>query len=945
MKNNQIQPKKYPSKSKKGEGKTIHINLMKRNVTIKENNSTIFNFFKVNSVHKSTSIPIVPEPRQTTIRLNKEKTESKKNYRLSKFEFYKSKKQKSNLLKKLVKHTEENETKIDVSEFILFNENFSNEINNIFLNNFIRSFKRYIDEKFKNELSKIGLNQNLNISKTSFNKFIQQIFKNFINKYLLNTYHNLIYVPEKYMMKQNKQNDINEIGLLSYNDKPNIYLEYCPINLIECNLFYPDLCSNITKFIKKFKIKKRKNKPNNALLLYRPNEDFTAYISKIKLICNQLGYRLLIREDEINKLMNIDKLKEINQNYIIGSLQDKNIKYLKILDNISITEKWTNFLEFNNIQISATNNDENNKNPYKQKNKNISKTQSTMDMTQSLQSLSNKIILGKNFEKKDDPLKLSSKTLTFIGHNNNSISSQESEKIISIEYKIFQNYQQNVLEKFNKRRNVILFVDNFENNEDNIKYINQINNIIPTSKSPIIILTNNLPFFTDTQNIGSTIFHTRYFPHQIEEEGIKQKENVIYIIFLILYFSVFVPQANLVKKENKEKFINIDEYKEKDKEKEKELEKELDFVISINDSESNSINNIEDTNYLLEKIKKCINNIFIDTKLNLYNNEIYSLLINLSNIISMINNYEIDNILVYLKNLLDLILNKLNTQSIKQKMILLQNTILLDIEKYKMNDKIFIKDDNSEEDISKISEIYDKNSFLDYEYGSVEHMAEREYDKKIEYYEINKGVNYNKESYFYTDKFCNDYKYNNNFNCISNEEIEGRIIEDHKFFQNYYNHSIILNHSDINRINMILCQIIMNDRILLEDTSKFIGTRYSKRKTNPKQNNNLNNNFNMNEKIGLLNKLFRKCPLELFNRYVNAHFGIKYFTEFIINENKYCIPQKLMFYNYYNNYYLMEQIQSEHINKYKENEEDEEDFEENEINDEEEEEDEYDDDY
>ena len=144
---------------------------------------------------------------------------------------------------------------------------------------------------------------------------------------------------------------------------------------------------------------------------------------------------------------------------------------------------------------------------------------------------------------------------------------------------------------------------------------------------------------------------------------------------------------------------------------------------------------------------------------------------------------------------------------------------------------------------------------------------------------------------------------------------------------------------------MILCQIIMNDRILLEDTSKFIGTRYSKRKTNPKQNNNLNNNFNMNEKIGLLNKLFRKCPLELFNRYVNAHFGIKYFTEFIINENKYCIPQKLLFYNYYNNYYLMEQIQSEHINKYKENEEDEEDFEENEINDEEEEEDEYDDDY
>ena len=119
----------------------------------------------------------------------------------------------------------------------------------------------------------------------------------------------------------------------------NIYLEYSPINLIECNLFYPDLCSNISKFIKYFKQKKRKKKPNSALLLYRPNNDFTSYITKIKLICSQLGYRLLIREDEVNKLMNIDKLKEINQNYIIGSLQDKNIKYLKILDNISINEK------------------------------------------------------------------------------------------------------------------------------------------------------------------------------------------------------------------------------------------------------------------------------------------------------------------------------------------------------------------------------------------------------------------------------------------------------------------------------------------------------------------------------------------------------------------------------------------------------------------------------
>ena len=943
MKSNQNQAKKYPPNNKKLEGGTIHINLAKKNVPIKDNNNTILNFFKVSSVHKSTSTPLVPETRQTTINLGKEKTESKKDCRLSRFNFYKSKQRNNDIIKKFVKNSEENENKVDVSKFILFNENFSNEVNDIFGNNFIRSFRRYLDEKQKNEVNKIGFQQNIIISKT-FNKFIQQIFKNFINKYLLNTYHNLIYVPEKYMMKQNKQNDMNEIGLLSYNQKSNIYLEYSPINLGECNLFYPDLCSNIKKFIKNFKIKKRKNRPNSALLLYRPNEDFTAYINKIKLICNQLGYRLLIREDEINKLMNIDKLKEINQNYIIGSLQDKNIKYMKILDNISITEKWTNFLESNKIQLLSQNEEGKNNDKSNNRNKKVSKTQSTIDNTQ---SLTNKIILGKN-RQKDDLDILTNKTLTFIGHSNsNYVLSQESDKITTKEYKIFENYKQNILEKFNKRRNVILFVDNFEKNDDNVKYINQINTIIPTSKSPIIILTNNLNLFTDNLIIGNTSFQTRYFPHQLDNEGIKQKENVIYMTFLIIYFSVFIPKANLDldKKENKEQTININKEKEKEKFKDKEkyieLEKDLNFYIKI-DSESSSIDNNENKNYDLEKIKKAINHIFVDTKMSLYNDELYSSLINLSSIISMINNYEIDNILVYLKNTLDLMNFKLKEyvkQDIKQKIILLQNEILLDIEKYKIKTDISINsEENVDEDISKISEIYENNSFLDYEYGSINNFAQKDYLVKLKNYGINKGVDYNKESFFYTSKYCYNYKNSNNFNYISNEEIEERIIEDHKFFQNYYNYSTtILNHSDITKLNMIFCQIIINDRILLEDTSKFIGTRYSKRKTNQKHNNNSNISPNLNEKIGLLNKLFRKCPLELFSRYINAHFGIKYYTEFVINENKYCIPEKLLFYNYYNDYYLIDQIQSEHTNKYKENEDDEEDLDDNDLIEEEEE--------
>ena len=915
MKKNQNQTKKYQINKKKKEETHSNINQGKKNVSFRDNNSTLFNFFKVKSIHKSTSIHLVPETRQSVINLNKEKSESKKNYHLSKYDFYKSKRKSNISLQKLTKNYDEIEKKIDVSGFNIFNEKFTDDIVEICNKYFINSFKKYMSDKYKEE--EICFNNKADISK-NIKKFFNQIFPFFITKYLLNSYHNLIYVPEKYMMLNNKKNNLDEVELLGYNDKANIFLNYCPINIIESNFFYPNLCSKIENFINHFKIKKKKNRPNRALLLYRPNYDFSAYINKIKLVCSQLGYRLLIREDEVNKLINIDKLKEINQNYIIGSLQDNNIKYLKILDNISITEKWTNFLESNNIQINPQYEAELSKKNNSIKNKKVSKTQNTLD--------TDKITLAKNNTQKSDKISLlSSKTLTFIGHSNSdNIPFQESDKYYTKESKIFQNYQQNILEKFNKRRNVILFVDNLEKNDDNIKYINQINNIIPTSKSPIIILTNNLSLFTDNNIMGNATFQSRYIPEQIENEGIKNKENIIYLTFLILFFLVFIPKVNFDKNEKKEeKTNNKKQENEKDKEKNKELEKELKFSIHINDEGLNSVDNNEKSD--LEKIKNQINNIFADDELKLYQNELYSSLINLSKIISIINNYEIDNILVYLKNLLEPIINKLKDLNIKQKISLLKEYISLDLERYKIKDEIpFESEINSGENISKIFEIYEANSFSDFEYGSINRIAENIYENKLKYFEINKDIDYNKESYFYTYKYCYDYKTKKDFNYISNKEIEQRIREDHLFYQNYYNESsIILNYSDISKINILLSSIIINDEIKIEDISKFIGTRYSKRKNNTKNNLNKDKNFDVNEKISLLNRLFRKCPIELFTKYINAHITNHYLNKINIDGKKYCIPEKLLFYNYYNNYHIMDKIQSEQKNIYNESEEDE----------------------
>lgn len=910
MKRPILYPKKFPKKYQDDKDDS---NSNKKTVSIEQNNFTLLNFFKITSMHKSTSINKKESSRrQVFMRLKRDKTDPNQNYRLSKYNIGKpKKKKKSNIKRFLKKPNNNNNNKIDISNFVLFSEKYCDEIKNIFENNFIRNFKSYLDTNFNNDRKNISRRHDLNISKNTFNEFIQQIFELFIEKYLLNTYNKLIYISKNYLIDNNNdENNYNEVELLSYNEKENIYLEYSPINIQESNLFYPELSSTIVKFIKNFSKKKLNKMPNCALLLYRPSNDFSSYINKIRLICDQMGYNLLVKENEINKLMSFEKLKLINQNYIIGSLKDKNKKYLEIIEAVANTDKWKKFVEENDIYSLIEEEKIFVKNINRTqminniRNKKMSKSQSCIHTTQ---NLSKKMINKKN--KTNDIL--SNTILTFIGHNSNEEinSQQNNDNNNSKAYNIAKDYQQNILEKFNKRRNLILFVDNFEENEDNIKYVNQINSLIPNSKSPIIILTNNLPLFTNNLIIGNTSFQTRYIPHQIENEGIIQKENIIYITFLIIYFISFFPNFNL-KKEIKLNDIN---------------NKDINNNFSFNRENiaDNSQKESENNDYILKKIKKSINEVFININLNTYNNELYSSFISLSNIISIKNNYELDNILVYLKNLFLFINMDLKHNYIKQNPLniitSLQNKVLQEIEDYKVNEDININN----EDLLKLNDICEQNSFSDYEYGIIDNIGEKEYEAKMKNYGINNGVDFNKESFFYINEFYEEFKDKQLFNYISNVEANERIVEDYKFYHTYYNSSdTILNHSDINKLNIMLTQIIINERISPEDISRFIGIKNNKRNNYRSQNINHNNN-KMKEKISLLNKLFNKCSLELFNKYINAHIGINYYIEFLIDNKKYYMPDKLLFFNYYNDYYLMEQINSEQKNRFYDDEEDE----------------------
>ena len=911
MKRPILYPKKFPKKYQDDKDDS---NSNKKTVSIEQNNFTLLNFFKITSMHKSTSINKKESPRrQVFMRLKRDKTDPNQNYRLSKYNIGKPKKKKKSNIKRFLKKPNNNNdnNKIDISNFVLFSEKYCDEIKNIFENNFIRNFKSYLDTNFNNDRKNISRRHDLNISKNTFNEFIQQIFELFIEKYLLNTYNKLIYISKNYLIDNNNdENNYNEVELLSYNEKENIYLEYSPINIQESNLFYPELSSTIVKFIKNFSKKKLNKMPNCALLLYRPSNDFSSYINKIRLICDQMGYNLLVKENEINKLMSFEKLKLINQNYIIGSLKDKNKKYLEIIEAVANTDKWKKFVEENDIYSFIEEEKIFVKNINRTqminniRNKKMSKSQSCIHTTQ---NLSKKMINKKN--KTNDIL--SNTILTFIGHNSNEEinSQQNNDNNNSKAYNIAKDYQQNILEKFNKRRNLILFVDNFEENEDNIKYVNQINSLIPNSKSPIIILTNNLPLFTNNLIIGNTSFQTRYIPHQIENEGIIQKENIIYITFLIIYFISFFPNFNL-KKEIKLNDIN---------------NKDINNNFSFNRENiaDNSQKESENNDYILKKIKKSINEVFININLNTYNNELYSSFISLSNIISIKNNYELDNILVYLKNLFLFINMDLKRNYIKQNPLniitSLQNKVLQEIEDYKVNEDININN----EDLLKLNDICEQNSFSDYEYGIIDNIGEKEYEAKMKNYGINNGVDFNKESFFYINEFYEEFKDKQLFNYISNVEVNERIVEDYKFYHTYYNSSdTILNHSDINKLNIMLTQIIINERISPEDISRFIGIKNNKRNNYRSQNINHNNN-KMKEKISLLNKLFNKCSLGLFNNYINAHIGINYYIEFLIDNKKYYIPDKLLFFNYYNDYYLMEQINSEQKNRFYDDEEDE----------------------
>ena len=625
--------------------------------------------------------------------------------------------------------------------------------------------------------------------------------------------------------------------------------------------------------------------------------------------------------------MNLDKLKEIRQNKIIGSLKEKSMKYLELMRHISNDDKWKKFIN-DNFKFNLI------------KNKNET---TEIDVNQDNLEGDNIELID---EEEEEKLSLSSNSsrcsITFLGHDirDNISNSQDSWKIGT---RIFENFRQNILNKFDKRRNnIITFVDPlYPNDEINSKYIASISSMVPNSKSPIIILTNNLSLFSEK----SQGFLSNFTFHYLENEGINQKENIIYTTLLIIYFLLFIPR----------------------------------------------LNEDDTAKFSLELIKDEIEKIYTNPKKNqeFSKFKIFEALYKISHLITIINNYEFENILVYLTNIYNKIKEDISaTTSINLKLNLFQKIIFESISMYlveKANDEAIytiniIEDDKnvknineevidliSEDNFESVFNECENKSFCDYEYGNLTNIASKEYNQKKTNYFINNTIDNPKEIYFYTYTYCNtdiisknkdilpiednDLCSNSALNksfFITNSEFNHRKIEDHKFFQAYYSNSInsIWNYEDVAKFNDLINLLLYNEKITLEDLSKFFGIRYSKRKKDTNSDNKIGDNkYLINEKIALLNRIFIKCSIDCLSRYIKSHNSSNYYETFVFEKNKYQIPDKLIFYNYFSNYYLIEKIQNETRGSDKYNEVDSYDDEEEENDDdiEEDEEEDYDD--
>lgn len=802
------------------------------------NGSTINDFFQVTSLHKSR----INEMSRPNIMV-KQIIQKKKPNTLSKYLKGETAKEKH----QLTLPAQDIMIKVDIDKVNFFNEEHVKSLAAIVNKDIIEDLKSSYQEMLTENIEKEKVFPFLSYEEKTLNNFITISVNNFITKSLLMLYDDLYYIPKSYLLGQASEDDKKNVKLISgFDERKKIEFMYYPINNEEAKFYYPDLVSTITNYIKKFqkKPKKRKMIQNQTALVLYQKEDYMNNIKKIEMICDDLGYQIIRLDEEANKAVKLNKASEATKSKRISSLPEELKNKINIIEYLTLQKdnyKWKKYIEENDIHV-----------PEK------SSTEIVIDLENNDTQISTQQNTITNL--------LNINLISKANHSNNPNIDKNTN-----EYKIFENFQNNLFDISLNKKTLILITDTFTPvDDDNRNYLSSIISKIPSTKCPIIILTNNLSIFTSISP-PSNIYHFSFY--KIEDEGKNHKLIIIFTIALILYFHLYVQY-----------------------------------------SKSNDINEIikvikENSEIIRLRMRNCKGN---------------DRLIKAAVHIAIEKDYNFEKIMIYLSNIIKQ--EKINEKDWDDKIEELERSIRgnEDIEEDSQLDYGTIYDINNE--IGSINESLEIISTFDMITGKAESKV-NQYHNNLLKKKINSSLPMNLENYFIkTNLIPIDIKTNSEVYLIDiikskkfplyKETISHRTKENKDFYYLYMNDHYFISNNTMQIYNSLLLSI-MND-ISYEELVILA----NKRRTRRSQSNN---------KLNIICYLFSKSTTEQVERFLSS-FNIKeIFYEY--PRNHYTpVSNKIIHYfddfhffdlvvsNQKNNYTLMSQTM---IDNEKEEEEDE----------------------
>lgn len=234
-----------------------------------------------------------------------------------------------------------------------------------------------------------------------------------------------------------------------------------------------------------------------------------------------MGYEI-IRIDEFDSAKNSKFLRtnEASQSQRIGTIPESISSKIKILDAIinNDVDKFSFLLYGDNYEPKK----------HEKSTKKIiieSNHNSNLPPSNSASNV-NTPLVGSNCNSNNIPLNLQLESNSSILNYFQTDTTKERN--------IFKTIENDIHNIYNKKKNLIMIVDSFTNFDDDKNFLSSINNRIPNTKCPIIIVTNNLNFAKNENFLSIKSIFNNFTFYQTNLH-INQMKNTILLTTIVLF--------------------------------------------------------------------------------------------------------------------------------------------------------------------------------------------------------------------------------------------------------------------------------------------------------------------------------------------------------------------------------------------------------------------------